>query len=354
MKRIIITLLVLAAAGYFIVTVLQKNKAENEAKTMIVSEKNSTVVVKAAEVSRKPINLDFSSNGNFIANRELSVSAEAGGRITNINVKEGSRVSTGQNLATIDAEYSSLDVQRTEDALEKLKTDQARYKASFETGGVTQAQLDEIDLTIRNTENQLKQAKRRVTDAYVKAPISGVINKKNVEVGAFVSAGTPLFEIVDVSKLKLKVNVNEAQVSSIKEGDKVKIRSNVFPGETFTGTISFISVKADNTLNFPVEITVDNTNKNQLRAGMYGTAIFEFPQQEPAILVPRTSFVGSVNSNQVYILAADTTAKIRNVIAGRIIGDQVEILSGVEAGETIITHGQINLSDGVKVEPLKN
>ncbi len=354
MKRIIITLLVLALAGYFIVTVLQKNKAENEAKTMIVSEKNAAVVVKTADVMKKPIDLNFSSNGNFISNRELNVSSETGGRITSINVKEGSRVSAGQNLATIDAEYSNIDVKRSEDALAKLKTDQARLKASFETGGVTQSQLDEIDLAIRNTENQLKQAKRKLSDAYIKAPISGVINKKFVEIGTYVNTGTALFEVVDVSKLKLKVNVNESQVSSIKEGDKVKIYSNVFPEEKFTGTISFISVKADNTLNFPVEITVDNTNKNQLRAGMYGTAVFEFPEQAPSILVPRTSFIGSVNSNQVYILTQDTTAKIRNVIPGKIIGDQVEIISGIEEGETIITHGQINLSDGVKVEPLKN
>lgn len=354
MKRIIITLLVVAAAGYFIVSTLQNNKAENEAKTMVVSQRNSAVVVKIAEVMKKPIDLNFSSNGNFISNRELNVSSEANGRITSIEVKEGSRVSAGQNLARIDAEYSSIDVQRNEDALEKLKTDQARLIASFETGGVTQSQLDEIDLAIKNTENQLKQAKRRVSDAYVKAPISGVINKKIVEVGAYVNVGTPLFEIVDVSKLKLKVNVDESQVSSIKEGDKVKIHSNVFPEENFTGTISFISVKADNTLNFPVEITVDNTNKNQLRAGMYGTAIFEFPEQAPSILVPRTSFIGSVNSNKVYMLTQDTTAQMRNVLAGKIIGDQVEIISGIEEGEIIITNGQINLKDGVKVEPLQN
>lgn len=237
MKRIIITLLVVAAAGYFIVSTLQNNKAENEAKTMVVSQRNSAVVVKIAEVMKKPIDLNFSSNGNFISNRELNVSSEANGRITSIEVKEGSRVSAGQNLARIDAEYSSIDVQRNEDALEKLKTDQARLIASFETGGVTQSQLDEIDLAIKNTENQLKQAKRRVSDAYVKAPISGVINKKIVEVGAYVNVGTPLFEIVDVSKLKLKVNVDESQVSSIKEGDKVKIHSNVFPEENFTGKI---------------------------------------------------------------------------------------------------------------------
>ncbi len=350
MKRIIITVVVILGAGALITWTLNKNKKENEEKTAVVAQTNMAVAVTAESVQKLPVDLDFISNGNFSANQDLKLMAEAGGRITSIQVKEGSRVSKGQILAHIDAEYASLDVQRIEDALNKLKTDYARYKSSYETGGVTKAQLDEVELGLKNTENQLQQAKRRLQDAYVKAPISGVINKRSIEVGAFVSPGTELFEIVDVSKLKLNVTVNEAQVVQIKVGDKVSISSSVFPDKEFTGTISFIAVKADNSLNYPVEILVDNPGAgSSLRAGMYGTASFKFPKQDPVILIPRGSFIGSVNSGQVYVLGADSVANIKQVIPGRIIGEKVEILSGLTEGETVITSGQINLSEGVKV-----
>jgi len=241
-------------------------------------------------------------------------------------------------------------VQRVEDALNKLKTDYARYKSSYETGGVTKAQLDEVELGLRNTENQLQQARRRLQDAYVKAPISGIINKRSIEIGAFVGPGTELFEIVDVSKLKLNVTANEAQVVQLKVGDKVSISSSVFPDKNFSGTISFIAVKADNSLNYPVEILVDNPGSSaELRAGMYATAQFKFPPQDPAILIARGAFIGSVNSNMVYVLGADSTAQVREVIPGRILGEQVEILSGLQEGETVITSGQINLTEGIKV-----
>ena len=354
MKRIIITVVVLVGAGALITWTLNRNKKENEAKTAVVAETGGAVIVNMAKVEKKAIQLDFLANGNFAPNQDLKMVSEISGRITSLQVKEGSRVSKGQVLAHIDAEVAGLDVQRIEDALAKLKTDQARYKASFETGGVTQAQLDEIELGLRNTEVQLQQAKRRLQDAYVKAPISGVINKRSVEIGTYVSPGTELFEIVDVSKLKLNVTAGEAQVVRLNVGDKVAIRSTVFPDQPFQGTISFIAVKADASLNYPVEILVDNAAKSQLKAGMYGTAQFEFPEQAPGLVIPRSAFVGSVSNRKVYVVSAEGIAQLREVIPGRILGEEVEILSGLTEGETIVTSGQINLADGVAVKAQGN
>jgi len=350
MKRIIITIVVVLGGLALIGWVLNKNKAENEAKTAVVAQTRGAIVVKAAKVTRQPLVLDFSANGNFAANQDLLMKSEVSGRVTGIQVKEGSRVSRGQVLALVDPEIINLDKQSAEDALQKIKTDYERYKSSFETGGVTRAQLDDIELQLRNAEIRLQQANRRVQDANIKSPINGIINRRDIEVGAYLSPGTDLFEIVDLSRLKLKITANETQVVNLAVGDKVTIVSTVFPDKEFSGEISFIAAKADNTLNYPVEITVDNRADAELKAGMYATAYFKFPQQDPTILIPRGSFVGGVNSNQVYVLSADSAAKVRQVVAGRIFGEQVEILSGLEEGETVITSGQINLVDGAKVE----
>lgn len=349
MKRVLITLLIVAAAIALIGYVLTQHKEDNEAKAAVVAETGSTVAVTAVRAAKQEINLDFSSNGTFAANQDLTLLAEASGRITNLLVKEGSRVSKGQVLAHIDAEYASLDVQRAEDALQKLRVDYERYKSSFETGGVTRAQLDDIEFNLRTTENQLQQAKRRLSDSYVKAPISGVINKRLVEVGTFVGPGTELFEIVDISRLKLEVTANEYQVVHLKVGDRVDIQSSVFPDRQFSGTIHFIAAKADNTLSYPVEILVDNDSAEGLRAGMYGTATFKLPVHEPSIVIPRSAFAGSVSSSQVYVIQ-DRTAVLKDVTPGRILGEQVEILHGLEEGEIIVSGGQINLVDGTKVD----
>lgn len=355
MKRGIITVLVIVLALGGIAYVLSKNKKKNEAKTAFIAEGGGAVAVRVATVEKKVVDLDFSTNGTFVPKQELKFLSENAGRVSKILVDEGDRVTKGQILARIDAEIINTDRETAEATYQNALRDEARYKSSYATGGVTQQQLDQAKLATQNAKLRLQASQRKLSDANIKAPINGIINKRFIEVGAFVNTqGTEMFEIVDVSKLKLQVNVNESQVANLKVGDKLQIKSSVFPTETFNGKVTFIAAKADASLNFPIEIEVDNNAKNALKAGMYGTAVFNFPKQAPSILIPRTSFVGSVSSNQVFVLdAANNTSKLRKVIAGRILGDAVEILEGLKEGETVITSGQINLAEGTAVSIVK-
>lgn len=354
MKRGIITALIIIVVLGGIALVLSNNKKKNEAKTAVVAQGGGAVSVRTATIKREPIDLDFSVNGIFAPVQELNFLSENAGRVTKIFVEEGSRVTKGQVLARIDAEIINTDKETAEATLQNAIKDEARYSNSFKTGGVTQQQLDQAKLAVENARLRLQSASRRVSDANIKSPINGIVNKKYIEVGAFVNTqGTQMFELVDVSKLKLKVSVNEGQVANLKIGDEVQIKSNVFPTDNYTGKVTFIAAKADNSLSFPIEIQVANNGKHDIKAGMYGTAIFKFPKQAPALLIPRGSFVGSVSSNQIYILENGNTARVRKVVAGRILGDNVEILEGLKEGETVITSGQINLIDGSAVAPVK-
>lgn len=354
MKRIIIIIVVVVVALGAIAYVLNNNKKKAEETTAFIAKGSGAVAVKTAPVERKEIDLDFSVNGNFAANQELNFMAENSGRVSKIYVEEGSRVSKGTVLARIDAEILNTDRETAEATYQNALKDLQRYESSFKTGGVTQQQVDQARLNTQNAKLRLQSQQRKLSDANIRSSINGIVNKKMIEVGAVVAPGTQLFELVDVSKLKLKVNVNESQVANLKIGDAVQIQSSVFPDDKFTGKVSFIAAKADETLNFPIEVEVTNNVKNSLRAGMYGTALFKFPKQNPAILVPRTAFVGSVNSNEVYILdKAKNTAQTRKVVSGRILGENVEIVDGLKEGETVITSGQINLNEGTPVTVIK-
>lgn len=354
MKKTIITILVVALSIGAIVWTLQNNKEENQKKVDIVSTGTGAVPVKVMSVKREVVNIDFGVNGKLAANQDLMLISEVNGRVLSIKVKEGDKVTQGQVLATVESTYSSLDFQAASDALAKLKVDQERLTKALKTGGVTQAQVDEINLAVRNAESQVAQARKRVSDATIKAPISGVINKKYIEVGSFAAAGTQLFNIVDVSSLKLNVTANERQVVQLGVGSKVDIVVPVFQDETFTGSISFIAPKADNSLNYPIEIKLDNTKtKNKLKAGMYASAEFKFGDQNPIIAIPRSAFVGSVNGGEVFVIEKEGFATLRKVSPGTIFGDLVEILGGLKEGETVITTGQINLIDGTEIEVLK-
>lgn len=352
-KRTIVTVISVIAVLVLIGWILQKNKKENAEKTAIVAEGNSgAVAVKTETVKKSNIDLDFSANGTFEANQDLTLSAENSGRVTRISVDEGDRVRKGQVVARIDDELLEVELQNAQANYQNAVRDFERYESSFKTGGVTQQQLDNMRLNVQTALARVRTAKRKSNDADIKAPISGVINKRFIEQGSYVSPGTQLFEIVDLSKLKLRVTANEAQVVNLKMGEHVTITSNVFSDRKFNGKISFIAAKADNSLNFPVDVEVANNGNNDLKAGMYGTATFDLPGQSAVVTVPRGAFAGSVSSNKVFVMEGNT-ARERQVTAGRILGERVEVLDGLKEGEKVITSGQVNLTDGSEVQAVK-
>jgi RND family efflux transporter MFP subunit len=355
MKKIIITIVVIVGALALIGYVLTGNKKENKAKTDIVAEKNAAVSVKVTPVKTEEISLDFVANGNFQPIQELTFSAEKSGKVIRVLAKEGDYVRVGQTLLTMRGDVINVSAQQAQAVYQNAKSDYSRYENAFKTGGVTKQQLDQAKLALTNAQSSLTQANINVGDTRVKAPISGFINKKYIEPGSILTGmpATPLFDIVNVSKLKLVVTVNENQVASLKKGNNVNITASVYPDKIFSGKITFIASKADESLNFPVEIEIANNSNNDLKAGMYGTANFASNQQKQNLMVvPRNAFVGSVSSNEIFV-AENGIAKLRKVTAGRILGEQVEIINGLSDGETVITTGQINLQDGNKIEIIK-
>ena len=352
--RVFTTVAILAGVFVLIGSVLASNKKKNAEKTAVVAETgNGDVAVRVSPVQKQSIGLDFSANGNFIPAQQMNFAAENAGRVTRVLVDEGSWVRKGQTLAIIKTDVLSIDLESAQAAYQNALKDKQRYESAFETGGVTLQQLDQSKLNLENAAARVAQARIRVSDANIKSSINGIVNKRYIEPGAVVNPGTQLFELVDVSRLKLSIAVNESQVAHLKVGEKVDVKASVFPDKNYGGTITFIAPKSDASLNFPVEIEIASNPGNQLKAGMYGTAVFRMGNAAPVLVIPRSAFVGSVSSNQVFVVENSNTARLRNVISGRVLGDKVEILQGLKEGETIITSGQINLTEGSKITPIQ-
>ena len=354
MKKNILTVVLIIAAIALIAFTLSKNKTENKAKTDIVAQKNAAISVKTAQVKTEEVSLEFLANGNFEPIQELTFSAEKLGKVISVLVKEGDYVNVGQTLVIVRSDVINVNAQTAKAVYDNAKSDHDRYENAYKTGGVTKQQLDQSKLAMTNAGASLKQANINVGDTKVKASIKGFINKKYIEPGSILTGmpATAMFDIVNVSKLKLKVTVDESQVASLKLGNTINVTSSVFPDKTFLGKITFIAAKADESLNFPVELEIENSGNNSLKAGMYGTANFGSKNKQQLKVVPRNAFVGSVSSNEVFVVE-NGVAKLKKVTSGKILGDLVEIVDGLSDGDIVIITGQINLQDGNTVEVIK-
>lgn len=349
MKKIILPSLIILLTLSGIVYALSNNKAKNEAQTAVVAQKNAAVTVRTGKASYQDLNSLYVANGTFAPRQEVKISAEAAGRIVRVLVDEGSYVKAGQVLAVIESDKQDVNLANARAIFDNAQAELNRFESAFASGGVTRQQLDQVKLQLENARNNLRSAQLSASDVNVKASFAGIVNSRTVEPGSYVNPGQQLFEIVDVSALKLKVHVDEKNVATLKTGQSVKVVAAVLPDEPVEGTITFIAPKGDGGLNFPVELEIKDIKDRSLKAGMYGTAYFGAGKSLQALAVPREAFVGSISSNKIFV-AENGKAVLKEVVAGRSFGNHVEILSGLEPESEVIISGQINLLNGTPVQ----
>lgn len=349
MKRILSIAAILAVVALVAFRLVSNKKVIDE-KNRLPDNTGVAVAVNVAPVQSRVSQRNLSLVGTVAANQVIDVKAEVQGKLLSLNAGLGDRVRKGQTLGRIDNQLQQLAVRNAEGQLADARRNVERYKNLLEGGAATQAQYDQYELAFRNAANQLAQARKQLVNAVVTAPISGQITRKSAEAGAFLNPGSPIVTIVDVSRLKVQLNVAENDVYALQPGDPVNITTTVFPGVTYPGKITFISPAGDEAHNYPVEVSFANQAKNALKAGTYVDVTFNRRSGAPSLQIPREALVGSVKNAQVYVVGDDNLTRLRKVTLGADNGDYLEVREGLREGERVVTTGQINLADSTRVD----
>lgn len=289
------------------------------------------------------------------------------------DINEGDSVTKGAVLARIrSAEYedkvhqASSEVEAAKAAAVKAQFDWERAKRLYEAQSITkpefeaaQAQYDSTQAQVRAAEAQTSEAKVSLGDTTLVAPFNGDIVKKSVELGAFVGPGVATFVLANTDEVKIVIGVPDTNVRSVKLGEPVDVAIDAFPGRTFHARISRISSAADTTTrNFDVEVAIPNRD-HRLKVGMIGSlqlaqAQPEIDKRVSSLQVPLSAIVQANNGKYgVFVISKSgeaNTARLRTVEIGAVNGTDVAVLSGLNAGEQIITGGANLLKDGQRVE----
>ncbi|MCM4157711.1 efflux RND transporter periplasmic adaptor subunit [Gramella sp. AN32] len=351
--RNIIIIVVVALIGVVGYTLFNNKKEMNEKATAIPEE--FAIPVQTATVGAKTISNGLTATGEFKGWEEVMLVAESQGSIQNLQVEEGQKIRKGQIIARVDAVSLSSQLSSAQSAFAKAEKDVARYERLLEVGAVSQSALEDIRIQRENARANIAQINQQLSFTVVKSPIDGVVNNLMVEETSFVMPGNDIAEIVQIDRLKIVVNIAENNLSKIKEGQQVSVKTDVYPLETFQGMVSNISVKADVSRKFQVTIEVDNTQENQLRAGLFAEVNFDALKinEQDAMVIPREAIVGSLQNPSVYIVK-DSTVTLQKINAGAVIDGDVVVLDGLQNGQQIVTKGIINLTEGTKIKIINN
>jgi RND family efflux transporter MFP subunit len=343
---------------------VQARLFQQQSSTGGASLRFSAVVMPDSQVP-----LGFRINGYVVALKQVR---GQDGRMRDI--AEGDAISRGTVLVRIRAaEYqdkvhqASSQAEAAEAAAQRAKLDFDRATRLYQSQSLTKPEFDAALAQYDSTQAQLRAARAQTSEAQVAlgdtsltAPFNGDIVKKNVELGAFVGPGVPVFSIANTDTVKIVIGVPDTTVRSLKVGQPVEVAVDALPNRTFQSRISRIASAADSTTrNFEVEVAIPNRD-HALKAGMIGSLQLTSSgdvKQDASVLIPLSSMVQARNGKYgVFVVSPSSNgeiARLRTVEIGGVNGSDIKVLSGLATGDMIITEGSNLLKDGQRVEVLK-
>jgi RND family efflux transporter MFP subunit len=307
------------------------------------------VPVSVTFVRREKLESNLSLVGNINASADVNVISETQGTVRRVFVKVGMTVKSGTILVQVDDDIPRSTKAAAEINFQKSQRDYQRAEELYQENSISASQLDASRLAMKAAENQLDIARRQLENTSVKSPIAGTVNARYVDMGTMVQPGKTVANVVDISRLKVRVNVAEREAFQLKPGDRVEISTEVYKGTVFEGTIDNIASKADEAHTYPVEIVVPNSAAHPLKAGMFARIAFKSIAPLETLTIPRVALIGSIKDAHVYVVRGGVAA-LSGVVIGMQSAGLFEVASGLAEGDTVVTSGQNNLVDGARVQ----
>jgi RND family efflux transporter MFP subunit len=371
------------------------SEARNQAPQEITPRPSVATV--PAEASRLADELDVT--GTLMADAQTEIASEAAGRVLEVFVERGTPVRAGAVLARLDSEdaRSSLreaeateaqtharlgltpgdtfdatrtpEVQRARASMERAMAEHERYARLVDQGFVARSEYDlkkadwltakaQYDASL-NEARQLYQtllaqraraaiARRALADTEIRAPWDGTVAEKHVTAGQYVSRGARVATLVRIDPLRVELTIPESAVAAVRKGQKVSFSVQSRPDVRFDGTIAYVgpSLRAE-ARTLVVEALVPNRD-GRLSPGLFASARIELPAVRPAVLVPASAVRTEAGVSKIW-LVNNERAEMRLIQVGRRLGDRVEVLRGVTAGDRVVREYDDRLTDGAAV-----
>ena len=379
--------------------------------TVAGCSKTETAQTRARETSAKPVKIEAVRQetvkrvvelvGTLAAVDQVTISSEADGKVSRILADLGDRVTAGQTLIQVDREKQQYNFDQQKATLEralaqlgapdpqhlpaieqtpdvqKAAADLAQAKQAFDRAAelfkrtlVPQQTLDDAgtalqskqasyDLSLQNSKNlrasiqaseaSMKLADRQLRDTDIRAPFDGYVEKRLVNLGELVKTQMPVMTVVRVDPLKVIAEIPEKMAPWISAGQPVQLRVDAYPDRVFVGKVSRISPAVNTaTRAFPFEALVPNTDA-LLKPGTFARVHIESGKVDNVLTLPFTALQYRYGVNRVFVVTGDRLA-VRELTVGDRLGERIEILTGVKAGESIVAVDVDKLVDGAKVK----
>ncbi|MFV0574579.1 MAG: efflux RND transporter periplasmic adaptor subunit [Vibrio sp.] len=283
----------------------------------------------------------------------VTLTAQASGQIDKINFDSGLNVKAGDSLVEVDSKVEKAQLESTRAKLPAAQAKFNRYKELYQKGSVSKEAYDEARATYLSLSADISSLQASIERRTVSAPFDGTVGLRNVFLGQFLETGMDVARLEDVSTMRLRFTIPQTDISLIHVDQKVNIVVDAYADKTFEGTITAIDPAVDAQSGLiQVQANIPNNN-GELRSGMFARASIVLPTIHDQIIVPQTAITYTLYGDSIYVLEEKDDVKrvVQAVVTvGERKGSVAHITKGLKDGQTIVTSGQVRLSNGSKVK----
>jgi len=324
------------------------------------------VYVSAVEAASQPWQSRLTTVGSLTAFQGVELTSETRGQVKQVFFDSGQQVERGQPLLQLKNSVEKAALATAEASLGLARIEFKRAQDLLKRQVLAKSEFDRLAAELAKSDAVVAQLKAVLAKKEIRAPFSGTIGIRKVDVGSQLSYGTPFATLQNLDKLYLDFFLPEQNLPLLKVGQSVLTTVSAYPGEVFQAQISAISPKVEtNTRNVQIRASLDNPG-GRLLPGMFAGLAVLYGLQEDAVVIPETAVTFTLYGNTVYVVGPklddggkalldedgqpQLIAQRRNVQTGERRDALVHMRSGLKAGEKVVTNGQLKLDDGTLIK----
>ncbi len=290
--------------------------------------------------------------GTLRASQGVTVSAEVSGTISKIHFESGQSVSKGDLLFELDTSAERAQLESAEATAALAEVNLRRSRELRESRSIAQSELDTAEAREKEARAALAQIQAIMDKRVVRAPFSGRLGIREVDVGEYLNPGSPVVSLQAVDPIYVDFSLPQQQLSKVSTGFELRVELDTYPGDSFMGAVEAVDPDLDlNNRMFRARGELANAD-GRLRPGMFANVSVLQPEPLKVVAIPGTAVYYQAYGNSIFVIKDSEEGKVveqRFVQLGRTQGDFVSILEGLEAGEEVVTTGVFKLFNGRSV-----
>jgi len=326
----------------------EKGKKDKAKKSKDGKEEEQVIInIEAANIRIGNATSVFRTTTILEADLESAVTSKASGIVLQINVEVGDKVEAGDVLAILESDVQQLKYESANANYQKILNNYERAKSLLKKGLANKESVDNLKFETQSLKTNLGQAKLDLEFTKIKAPISGIITKRNIKKGNLIQINTQVYDIVDFDSLQAVINVPEDKWNLFKTGLEAYFNFTSFVDVVKGQVIRVDPIVDSSTGTFKVVINIDGSQEiaKNLRPGLFGKTEIVLDKHEDTLLVSKNAVIREDETAYVYEINSDNTITKRNISIGYEMDDDLEILSGIEVDKRVVTTGKNNVSE---------